>query len=211
MATILTLAVSGDTPPRFPTICVGCGAAPVVTSSLGLAKLVAGRRGSQRPVKLTWPVPHCAACARSTKAVFLAQLLPFALGFLAVGGAALAAGWYGAVSLGLDEIGTTNPRTPNSLVLAGAAGLAGGIAGGFVMELVARVLLLPAFGRALWAAPLLVPSIFTDADYVAGLGGRLCADGTQVTLTFAHDAVADAFAAANGHRTAEPAGPPAAT
>jgi hypothetical protein len=86
MATILTLAVSGDTPPRFPTICVGCGAAPVVTSSLGLAKLVAGRRGSQRPVKLTWPVPHCAACARSTKAVFLAQLLPFALGFLAVGG-----------------------------------------------------------------------------------------------------------------------------
>jgi hypothetical protein len=203
MATTLTLAVSGETPPRFPAVCVGCGDAPATTSNLGLARLVAGRSGTQRAVRLTWPVPHCDGCARSTKAVFLAQLLPFALGFVLAGGAALAAGWYGAVAFGLDEVGTTNPRTPNSLVLAGAAGLFGGIAGGFALELVARILLLPAFGRALWAAPLLVPSLFTDADYVAGLRGRLGADGSQVTLTFALGKVADAFAAANRRATAE--------
>jgi hypothetical protein len=197
MATTLTLAVSGDTPPAFPATCVGCGGTPSTTSNLALTRLVAGRGGTQRPVHLTWPVPHCVACARSTKAVFLAQLLPFTVGFLAVGGVALAATWYGAAVFGLDEVGTTNPRTPNSWVLAGAAGLLGGIAGGFVVELVARVLLLPVFGRALWAAPLLVPSLFTDADYVAGLQGRLSADGTEVTLRFARDDVAHAVAAAN--------------
>jgi hypothetical protein len=200
MATTLTVAVSGDTPLAFPETCVGCGAAPSTTSNLALTRLVAGRRGTQRPRHLTWPVPHCDACARSTKAVFMAQLLPFALGFLVVGGAALAAGWYGAVLFGLDEVGTTNPRTPNSLVLAGAAGLLGGIAGGFVVELLARIVLLPVFGRALWTAPLLVPSLFTDADYVAGLRGRLSADGTQVTLSFALDDVAQAVAAANTSR-----------
>jgi hypothetical protein len=203
MATELSLQIHGDVVPVFPAICVGCGAAPTTTSNLGLARLVAGRRGTQRALKLTWPVPHCDACARSTKAVFLAQLLPFALGFVVIGGAALAAGWYGAVWVGLDEVGTTNPRTPNSLVLAGAAGLFGGIAGGFVLELVARIVLLPVFGRALWAAPLLVPSLFTDADYVAGLRGRLAADGTQVTLTFALDPVAVAFVDANRPPTAE--------
>ena len=203
MAITLTIAISGDTPPKFPAICIGCGAAPAGTSNLALTRLVAGRSGTQRVARLTWPVPHCDGCARSTKAVFLAQLLPFALGFLVAGGAALAAGWYGAVVFGLDEVGPTNPRTPNSLVLAGAAGLFGGIAGGFVLELVARILLLPAFGRAPWAAPLLVPSLFTDADYVAGLRGRLGGDGSQVTLTFVLDKVADAFAAANRRATAE--------
>jgi hypothetical protein len=200
MATTLTVAVSGDTPLAFPATCVGCGGAPSTTSNLALTRLVAGRSGTQRPMHLTWPVPHCDACARSTKAVFLAQLLPFALGFVVVGGAALAAGWYGSVLFGLDEVGQTNPRTPNSWVLAGAAGLFGGIVGGFAVELVARVLLLPVFGRALWAAPLLVPSIFTDADYVAGLQGRLSADGSQVTLSFARDDVAGAVAAANTSR-----------
>ena len=44
MATTLTLAVSGETPPRFPAVCVGCGDAPATTSNLGLARLVAGLR-----------------------------------------------------------------------------------------------------------------------------------------------------------------------
>ena len=49
----------------------------------------------------------------------------------------------------------------------------GGIAGGFLFELVARVLLLPIMGRALLRAPLLVPSLlFTDSDYIAGLTAR---------------------------------------
>jgi hypothetical protein len=118
MATTLTVAVSGDTPLSFPATCVGCGGAPSTTSNLALTRRVAGRRGAQRPMHLTWPVPHCDACARSTKAVFLAQLLPFALGFLVAGGAALVAAWYGATVFGLDEVGQPNPRTPNSWVLA---------------------------------------------------------------------------------------------
>ena len=88
-------------------------------------------------------------------------------------------------------------------MLGAAAGLVAGIVGAFVLELVTRVLLLPAFGRALWQAPLFVPSLFTDADYVAGLTGRPNADLTAVSLTFARDDIASAFAAANATRVSE--------
>jgi hypothetical protein len=195
--TTVTLAVSGGNPPVFSDRCVGCGATATTSSNLAIAKVVTGPSGGQRPVRLTYAVPHCAACARSTKAVFLAQLIPFALGFLVVGGVALAGTWYGATIFGLDEVGQTNPRTPNSWVLAGAAGLFGGIVGGFVVELVARVALLPFFGAGLWKAPLLVPSLFTDSDRVAGLTAHVNADVTELRLTFDRDDAAREFAAAN--------------
>ncbi|MGE0363569.1 MAG: hypothetical protein AB7H93_23210 [Vicinamibacterales bacterium] len=197
MSAVVQVSVVPDRPPTFGAICAGCGAAPDTTSNLALSRLVERPRGRQEAVSVAWPVPHCAACARATKAVFLAQFVPFALGFLVAGGAALAASWYGATVAGLDEVGATNPRTPNSWILAGAAGLAGGIAGGFVGELAARVLLLPVFGSALWRAPLLVPSLFTDADRVAGVTARPDAALATVTLTFDLDDVAAAFVAAN--------------
>jgi hypothetical protein len=195
--TTVTRAVSGGDQPIFSGRCVGCGAPATTSSNLAIAKVVTGPSGGQRPVKLTYAVPHCTACARSTKAVFLAQLIPFALGFLVVGGVALASAWYGANLFGLDEAGQTNPRTPTSLVLAGAAGLFGGIVGGFVVELAARVALLPFFGSALWKAPLLVPSLFTDSDRVAGLTAHANADVTELRLTFDRDDAAREFAAAN--------------
>lgn len=197
MSATVSVSVVPDRPPVFGDRCVGCGASPVATSNLAMARLVPRARGRQEAVSLTWPVPHCAACARATKAVFLAQFVPFALGFLAAGGAALAATWYGATRAGIDEVGAPNPRTPNSWVLAGAAGLAGGIAGGFVAELVARVLLLPVFGAALWRAPLFVPSLFTDTDRVAGVTARPDATMATVTLRFDRDDAAVAFVAAN--------------
>lgn len=197
MSATVSVSVVPDRPPAFGERCVGCGAPPVSTSNLALARLVPRPRGRQEAVSLTWPVPHCAPCARATKAVFLAQFVPFAFGFLAAGGAALAATWYGAARAGIDEIGAPNPRTPNSWVLAGAAGLAGGIAGGFVAELLARVLLLPIFGSALWRAPLLVPTLFTDADRVAGVTARPDKAMTTVTLHFDRDDAAAAFVAAN--------------
>jgi hypothetical protein len=197
MSVIVTVSVVPDCPPAFGASCVGCGAPPVATSNLAMARLVARPRGRQDAVSITWPVPHCAACARATKAVFLAQFVPFALGFLVAGAAALAATWYGATRVGLDEVGATNPRTPNSWVLAGAAGLVGGLAGGFVAELVARVLLLPVFGATLWRAPLFVPSLFTDADRVAGVTARPDAAMTTATLRFDRDDAAAAFVAAN--------------
>lgn len=198
MATTVTVALAAPGAVVFPDRCVGCGGAATTTSTLGFAKVVTNARGSQRPVHVKLPVPHCDACARTTKAVFLAALIPFALGFLALGGAAFAVVGLGAAAAGLDEVGRLN--NANSLVLGAAAGLVGGIVGAFVVELVARVVLLPVFGRLLWQAPLLVPSLFTDADYVAGLTGRPNADLTAVSLTFAHDDTASAFAAANEAR-----------
>ena len=168
------------------------------TSTLGFAKVVTNACGTQRPVHAKLPVPHCDGCARTTKAVFLAALIPFALGFLAIGGAAFAVVGLGAAAAGLDQVGRLN--NANSLMLGAAAGLVAGIIGAFVCELAARVLLLPLFGRALWQAPLFVPSLFTDADYVAGLTGRPNADLTAVTLMFAHDDIANEFAAVNAAR-----------
>jgi hypothetical protein len=171
MATTLTVAVSGDS--RWyvqPRASAAAARRPPrrILASPGSSPDAAARSG-----RCTSP-GRCrtATRARSTKAVFLAQLLPFALGFLVAGGAALVAAWYGATVFGLDEVGQPNPRTPNSWVLAGAAGQFGGIKSGFVVELVAPVVLMPVFGRALLAAPLLVPSLFTDADDVAGLQGK---------------------------------------
>jgi len=198
MATSVTLALDAPDAAVFAGRCVGCGGAATTTSTLGFAKVVTNARGTQRPVHVTLPVPHCAACARTTKSVFLAALIPFVLGFLAIGGAAFAVVGFGAAAAGLDEVG--RPNNANSLVLGAGAGLVAGIVGAFVLELAARVLLLPVFGRALGQAPLFVPSLFTDADYVAGLTGLPNADLTAVTLTFARDDIASEFAAANAAR-----------
>lgn len=198
MATTVTLSLDAPDAVVFPDRCAGCGASVTTTSTLAFAKVVTNARGTQRPVHVKLPVPHCHACARTTKAVFLAALVPFALGFLAVGGAAFAVVGFGAAAAGLDEIGRLN--NANSLVLGAAAGLGAGIVGAFGLELAARVVLLPLFGRALWQAPLFVPSLFTDADYVAGLTGRPNADLTAVALTFARDDIGRAFAAANAAR-----------
>ena len=198
MATTVTLALDAPEAVVFPERCAGCGTASRTTSTLAFARVVTNTRGTQRPVHVNLEVPHCDACARSTKVVFLAALIPFALGFLLAGGAAFVVVAFGAVVAGLDEIGL--PNNANSLVLGAAAGLVAGIVGAFVLEVVARVLLLPVFGRALWQAPLFVPSLFTDSDYVAGLTGRPNADLTAVTLTFARDDIAREFAAANAAR-----------
>ena len=139
-------------------------------------------------------VPHCAACARATKSVFLAGLIPFGLGFLLVGGAAFLVVFAWSARMGVDDMG--KPANSNSLVLGAAAGLFGGIAGGFLFELLARLLLLPIMGRALLRAPLFVPTLFTDTDYIAGLTVRPNADFT-LTLTFANPDISREFEAAN--------------
>jgi hypothetical protein len=197
--TITVPIPGGETPAVvFPSRCAGCGGAPVTTSKLAIARLVPGRSGAQRPVTVSLDVPHCAACASATKAVFLAGFIPFALGFLVAGGAAfLFAGWQSLV-WGVDEGPTAGPpRTPAALVLAALGGLLGGVAGGFIAELVARAMLLPFFGRALWRAPLLVPSFLTDSDRVAGVTARADPAMTELTLTFDLDEVGSELAAAN--------------
>jgi hypothetical protein len=211
MAISCNVPISGGTAPdlTFPARCVSCAQAAETTSRLLVVTNVTRRsaRGrqtqqkqrKQQTVRIQFDVPHCAACAWSTKAVFLAGLIPFALGFLTVGGAAFVAAGLGAAYIGLDDVGRR--ENANSLVVGAAAGLFGGIAGGFLFELVARVLLLPIMGRALLRAPLLVPSFFTDSVYIAGLSARPNPDFT-LTLTFANDEIAREFEAANARELA---------
>jgi hypothetical protein len=179
----------------FPARCVSCAKSAETTSRLMIVRNMPRRSGrGQQTVRIKFDVPHCAACARSTKTVFLAGLIPFALGFVVAGGAAFVVAGMWAVKSGVDDVG--QPTNSNSLVLGAAAGLFGGIAGGFLLELVARLLLLPIMGKALLRAPLLVPSFFTDSDYIAGLTALPNADFT-LTLTFANAEIAREFEAAN--------------
>lgn len=197
MATAITIAIpDGDASAiAWPARCVGCGASATTTSNLAIAKLVTARSGTQRPVKLTMAVPHCGRCAGATRAVFVAQLVPFAVGFLGMGGAAFVVVAFGAMRAGLDDVG--RPVNANSLVLGAAAGLGAGLAGGFLIEVLARLPLVPVFGSALWRAPLFVSSLFTDADHVAGVTARPNGDATALTFEFALDDIASEFSSLN--------------
>lgn len=100
-------------PPEFGAACVACGAPAATTSTLKLDKLVPTARGTQRTRGVTWPIPHCAACARVTESTFLAAFVPFAIGFHAVGGLAFVPVAYGALVTGVDGMpDVAAPRTP---------------------------------------------------------------------------------------------------
>lgn len=190
-------APGGSSPLTFPHRCLSCGAPKEAESTLALSRnVMRGQR--QESVTLNLPIPHCARCARTTKNVFLAGCIPFALGFVVAGLAAFLAVFAGVSVSGLDE-GPLQPDTPlPSWVLGGLAGLLAGFAGGFVFELLARILLLPIFGRALLGAPLLAAQFIRDSDYVAGVTGRLAADGSHIHLTLANDEIARDVEALNG-------------
>jgi hypothetical protein len=178
----------------FPARCVSCGGPQEAESALVLTRLVArGRR--QEQVSLRLQVPHCHRCARATKSVFLAGCIPFILGFAVVGVAAFLLAVYGSWLFGLDEY--ARPEQSPSLVLGAAAGLFAGFAGGFLFELAARLLLIPFYGRSLLRAPMLATQLITDADYVAGLKGRLDPDATRLTLEFSDEGAAGEFARLN--------------
>jgi UPF0716 family protein affecting phage T7 exclusion len=180
----------------FPDRCVSCGGPQETESALVLTRLVArGRRQEEASVRLR--VPHCGLCARASKSVFLAGCLPFTLGFLLVGAAGFLLAVYGSWVFGLDEAQAPGQAQSPSLVLGAAAGLFGGFVGGFVFELLARLLLIPFYGRALLRAPMLAKQFITDEDYVAGLTGRLDRDATRLTLEFSNDEVAAEFARLN--------------
>jgi hypothetical protein len=190
----LPLALHDPRPPAFPPRCVGCGAAPVAESRMLLQKLVT-RGQKQEQVSLTLLVPHCQRCARATKSVFMAGCLPFIGGGLLVGLAVFVSVFILAARAGLDEM-TDGEEWP-SLILAAAAGLFAGILGGFVIEIAARLLLLPFMGTALLRAPLLAAQLLNDSDYVAGLSARLNRDATQLELRFERDEAAQTFAGFN--------------
>ena len=121
---------------------------------------------------------------------FLGYELLF-LGLLLVGGGVFGVVTLAASAYGLDEMG--NPNSFNSAILGAGAGLFAGFVGGFVFELLARVVLLPVYGRALWQAPLMAVSFVNDSDHVAGLTIRPRRQPQRYELTFANDDVAAEF------------------
>ena len=167
----------------FPSSCVCCGEPRETESALTIT------HGNSEPLKLM--VPHCKRCANGTKAVFLAGCVPFVLGLLLVGGGVFGVVTLAASAYGLDEMG--NPNSFNSAILGAGAGLFAGFVGGFVFELLARVVLLPVYGRALWQAPLMAVSFVNDSDHVAGLTIRPRRQPQRYELTFANDDVAAEF------------------
>lgn len=178
----------------FPDRCICCGAPKQSESALAINRLVM-RGQRQEQLSLKYQIPHCQQCARSTRTVFLAGFIPFVLGVLLVGGITFAMIALRASMFGLDDYG--QPGNANSLVLGAAAGLAAGLAGGFLFELMARIVLLPIFGRALLQAPLLAAQFMTDADYVAGLTGKLNQQASILQLTFANDEIVREFQTLN--------------
>lgn len=180
---------------RFPERCVCCGAPRQADSTLVASRLVM-RKQRQEPVTLRYAVPHCDRCYRGTKSVFLAGLLPFLAGFILLGGAAFVVMTSYAIDWGLDL--NNLPGSSNSLVVGGAAGMIVGLIGAFLFEGVARLMLLPVFGQALWQAPMLMTQFIQDADYVAGLRGKLDPEAKHLLLTFNNDELADEFARLNG-------------
>jgi hypothetical protein len=174
----------------FPDRCVGCGAAKQTESNLAINRLVM-RGQRQEQLSLKYAIPHCEQCARSTKAVFLVGLIPKALGFVLLGGAAFVVVTFYASWLGLDDMG--QPSNFNSWILGAAAGLGVGLIAGFLCELLARLVLLPVYGRSLYLAPLLATQLLSDSDYVAGLTGKLDKDAKHLSLTFTNDEIAQEF------------------
>jgi hypothetical protein len=179
---------------QMPGRCVCCGAPAEAESALAFGRLVMRRR-RQVPVSVRLAVPHCRACARATMSLFWVGLAPGLAGFLLVGGATFVAVALGAAAIGLDDSG--RPQDAPSLVLGAFFGLLAGIGGALAFELLARLLLLPILGRSMLRAPLLMVQLLTDADYVAGLRGRLSERGDRLRLTFDHDAAAAEFADRN--------------
>jgi hypothetical protein len=190
----IPISAKGQSLINFPNRCVCCGAPKQSESTLAINRLVMrGQRQEQISVK--YQIPHCQACARSTQAIFLVGCIPFVLGTLFIGGVAFVWVALGASILGLDNYG--QPVNANSLVLGAAVGLFAGLIGGFFFEVMARVLLLPIFGKALLQAPLLAAQMINDSDYVAGLRGKLDPAATQLQLIFSNDEVAHEFRAMN--------------
>lgn len=175
---------------RFPDCCVCCGAPQQANSTLTVSRLVM-RKQRQEAVTYQYAVPHCEKCHRGTKAVFVASLLPFLAGFLLAGGLAYILVTVYTMDLGIDRNHIQGIN--NSSIAGAAAGLLVGLVSAFLFEGLARLILRPFFGPSLWQAPMLITQFFQDADYVAGLLGRLDTKGTQVRLTFKNNEIANAF------------------
>lgn len=179
---------------RFPDRCICCGKLRQADSTMIVSRLVM-REGQQEAVLLRYTIPHCEKCHRSTKAIFLAGFLPFLAGFVLLGGAAFVVMTFYANALGIDQ--NSIPGSSNSLILGAGAGLAVGFVSGFLCEVMARILLLPFLGRGLWQAPLMITQFIHDADYMAGLSGKLDSTALNLQLTFTNDVLAHEFAALN--------------
>ena len=153
--------------PCFPDRCVCCGAPGEAESKLNVSRTIKAGQGKKNVEKsVTWAVPHCRRCERSTKAVFLAGCVPFALGFVLCGLAALVVG--AGVATYYDD-GSTSPLGSNTSWQIGVVvGLVAGLLGGVVFELAGA----DRFAAVIWPRAVECAPVFDGALRRRGLCRR---------------------------------------
>jgi predicted lysophospholipase L1 biosynthesis ABC-type transport system permease subunit len=171
----------------FPERCVCCGK----PSEAEIPMTINHRKRS-----VSLKVPLCLRCKKSDQHVFLSSLLTFVIGLVSVGVACfvLLFIWEGKTRT-LESLGINNvPGHPNAeFVLLGGTSFLIGIAAGFLLEAIAKVLFIPFLGRALYYAPLMAVQFLGNIEYVAGLRVSLSENAKALRLKFYNEEVAVDF------------------
>jgi hypothetical protein len=189
---------------KFPERCMNCGQPKETEVSMEVNRLVL-KNNKQIKHSVTWSIPLCNRCKRVDQGVFLYSLLAFVLGLLAFG-----IGCFIFLALFDNRTGFLNSLTENIpgrgslwLPLVASLSFLVGLAGGFLVEAVAKVLAIPMLGRALYNAPLLVKQMLGDVSYTAGLNAHLSQDGSTVQMKLFNEDVANVFESLNSEPVAD--------
>lgn len=176
----------------FPERCVCCGKPSEAEIPMTINR-------QKRSVSLI--VPLCLRCKKSDQRVFLSSLFAFVSGLVGVGVACfvLLFIWEGKTRT-LESLGINNvPGHLNAdFILLGGTSFLIGMAAGFLLEAVAKVLFIPFLGRALYYAPLMAVQFFGNVEYVAGLRVSLSENAKTLCLKFYNEEVAQDFERLNG-------------
>lgn len=187
----------GEPQITFPNRCISCGKPKETTDSLKVERNV--RFGTTtRQLAFTLPVPLCGSCQHADKRVTLLTLGAFGLGGLAAGIAACFP--FFLLSARLESFlgtGSDNQTRAFAFVLAAFLALIFGIAAGFVVEFIVKLIATPFLNIALWHYPASVVQILSDVATTAGLTAQISRDGDTVWLNFSNDDIASDFARLN--------------
>ena len=169
---------------KFPARCVNCGKPSVRTWTL---KLSTGEQKRGQMVQMELSVPLCAQCAAKEDKIANVTWLPFFISGLLVGVAAFVPIWL------ITPEGPTSQPESLPLLLGAFAGLIAGIIGGTLVEIVLKLLFVPAYGQLLWRRPLTAFMVFADVEQIIGLTAKLSKDKQTLQLAIEYDEVANEF------------------
>jgi hypothetical protein len=179
---------------QFPGRCVNCGKPSKSTYPL---KLNTGAQKRGGMVLLELSVPLCETCRSLENRIGNVTWIPFSI-------AGLLAGLVVFVPvLLLAPQGESTQTLSMPWVLAGAAALAAGLAGGTLVEFSLRLIFGPFFGGSLTRRPLTVVEFLNDSQHILGLSIRMNRDKSHLVLVFENDAIALEFESLNRGRNHE--------